>query len=204
MATIVAVSRQFGSGGARVGRAVAQRLDFSYADREILASAARTLNVDVADVESLEESSVNIWERIGALFALGTPDTPYVPPALPSVTEAQLFAVEQQVVKDIAAHGRAVIVGRGAAHILGDSPEVLRVFLHAPLAARITLAMEEYAFPDREEAERVVRESDGARGKFVRGLTGRDWCDATLYDVTLNTDVLGFDRVVNAIMDLAR
>jgi cytidylate kinase len=133
MATIVAISRQFGSGGARIGRAVAQRLAFQYADREILAEAARTLKIEATDLEPLEERTASVWERIGELFALGAPDTPFIPPSLPAVNESQLFDVEQQVIRSIAARGKAVIVGRGAAHILGDSKEVLRVFLHAPL-----------------------------------------------------------------------
>jgi CMP/dCMP kinase len=203
MTTIVAVSRQFGSGGARVGRALAQRLGFQYADREILASAARTLKCEAADLEPLEERTASVWERIGTLFALGAPDTPYIPPSLPSVTEAQLFEVEQRVIKAIAAHGHAVIVGRGAAHILGDSRDVLRVFLHAPLQDRITMAMSEYGFADREAAAAVVRDSDLTRGRFVRTLTGKDWCDATLYDVTLDTSG-GLERVVDVLFKLVQ
>lgn len=204
MATIVAISRQFGSGGARIGRAVAQRLAFQYADREILAEAARALKVEAADLEPLEERTASVWERIGELFALGAPDTPFIPPSLPSVNESQLFDVEQRVIKSIAEKGKAVIVGRGAAHILGDSTEVLRVFLHAPLQERITLAMAEYGFTERDAAEAVVRESDAARAKFVRALTGKDWCDATLYDVTLDTAVIGHARVADLLVQLVQ
>ncbi|MEQ1728603.1 MAG: cytidylate kinase-like family protein [Vicinamibacterales bacterium] len=202
MATIVAVSRQFGSGGARIGRAVAQRLAFQYADREILAEAARALEMEEADLEPLEERTASVWERLGELFALGSPDTPFIPPSLPSVNESQLFEVEQRVIKRIADTGKAVIVGRGAAHILGDSKEVLRVFLHAPLQDRVTLAMAEYGFTEREAAEAVVRESDAARAKFVRALTGKDWCDATLYDVTLDTALFGHGRVADLLVGL--
>lgn len=204
MATIVAVSRQFGSGGARIGRALAQRLDFQYADREILAEAARALKLEAADLEPLEERTASVWERIGELFALGAPDTPFIPPTLPSVSESQLFEVEQQVIRSIAERGRAVIVGRGAAHTLGDSNAILRVFLHAPLPERVTLAMAEYGFDDREAAEGVVRGSDAARAKFVRALTGKDWCDATLYDISLDTAVVGHDRVVDLLAGLVQ
>jgi cytidylate kinase len=204
MAIVVTVSRQFGSGGARVGRALAQRLGFQYADREILAEAARRLNLEATDLEPLEERIASVWQRIGTLCALGSPDTPFVPPTLPAVTEAQLFAVEQQVIRSIAAHGSAVIVGRGAAHVLGDSRNVLRVFLHAPLQDRITLSMTEYGFTDRQTTEAVVRASDSARAKFVRTLTYKDWCDATLYDVTLDTSVVGLDLVVELLVELVR
>src|SRR5215216_4280516 len=104
MATIVAVSRQFGSGGAWVGRAVAQQLGFRYADREILAEAARELNVHADDIAPFEERSASMWERVGSLFALGA-DTPFIPPSLSPVNESRLFAVEQQVIRSIAAHG---------------------------------------------------------------------------------------------------
>jgi len=204
MATIVAVSRQFGSGGARIGRAVAQRLAFRYADREILAEAARVLKMEATELEPLEERTASVWERIGELFALGAPDTPFIPPTLPGVSESQLFDVEQEVIKSIAGKGKAVIVGRGAAHILGDSKEVLRVFLHAPLQERVTLAMAEYGFTERDAAESVVRRSDAARAKFVRALTGKDWCDATLYDVTLDTAVVGHAQAAELLVQLAQ
>lgn len=201
MTTIVAISRQFGAGGARIGRAVAQRLGFAYADREILAEAARRLNVDEAMLEPLEERIATIWDRIGMLFALGAPDTPYVPPPLPSVTEARLFDVQRDVIRSIAAHGSAVIVGRGAAHILRDQPDVVRVFLHAPLPWRVSLAMSEYGMTDAPQTEEIVRESDRARARFVKTLTGRDWCDAALYDLSMDTSVVGLDGAADLIVE---
>lgn len=204
MAINVAISRQFGSGGARVGRAVAQRLGYRYADREILAEAARMLRVEAADLEPLEEHAAGFWARVGALFALGSPDTPYMPPSLPSVTEAQLLEVEQQVIRRIAAEGGAVIVGRGAAHVLDGPSSVIRVFLHAPLALRVELAMAEYSLRDRDAAAAVVQESDRVRAQFVRRLTGRDWCDATLYDICLDVGSVGVDRVADIIADLVQ
>ncbi|MGE3707949.1 MAG: AAA family ATPase, partial [Vicinamibacterales bacterium] len=194
MPRIVAISRQFGSGGARVGRGVAQRLGFRYADRQILSEAARLLQMDANDLAPLEERTAGFWGRVGSLFALGSPDTPFMPPALPAVTESDLFAAEQRVIREIAARENAVIVGRGAAHVLDASTPVVRVFLHAPLASRIELAMAEYELPSREAAATVVRESDRARSQFVRRLTGQDWCDANLYDITLNVGLTGIDR----------
>lgn len=217
--TVVAVSRQFGSGGARVGRAVAQRLGFHYADREILAEAARRLQVTPEDLEPLDEHVAGFWARIGMLLAQGAPDTPLIPPTLPSVSEADLFEIERQVIVRIAEKGNAVIVGRGAAHILaghdgqgvpqppdaGRGPDTLiRVFLHAPVEDRVALAMAEYDFADRDAAAVVLRDSDRARAQFVRSLTGRDWCDATLYDLCIDTAAVGLDRSVDLIVDLVQ
>lgn len=201
---IVTISRQFGSGGARVGQAVAQRLGYRYADREILAEAARTLRLDLQELEPLEERTASVWERIAMLFALGAPDTPFIPPTLPSVTESQLFAVEKTIIRNIADRGNAVIVGRGAAHVLQDVPDVLRVFLHAPLDTRVSLAMEEYGLPDRAAAEQIVRDSDAARATFINSIVKRDWCDAGLYDVTMDVSAVGRERVVDIIFNLVQ
>jgi hypothetical protein len=38
----------------------------------------------------------------------------------------------------------------------------------------------------------------------VRSLTGHDWCDATLYDLSLNTAAIGLDRAVDRIIDLVQ
>lgn len=203
MGKVIALSRQFGSGGARIGQAVAQRLGFRYADRDILAEAARTLQMEPDSLAPFEERIASIWDRVAMFFALGSPDAPFQPPSLPSVIGDQLFKIEREVIESIAAHDSAVIVGRGAAHVLGESQDVLRVFLHAPLQVRITTAMSEYGFDDRATAEQVVSESDRARSRFVRSLTGRDWCDATLYDLTLDTDASGFDGAVDLITRMA-
>lgn len=202
--TLITISRQFGSGGARVGRAVAQRLGFAYADREILAEAARRLDLRPEDLEPLEERAAGFWARVGSLFAHGSPDTPFIAPMLPSVSEADLFAVERQVMLRIAERGNAVIVGRGAAHVIEGPGRVIRVFLHAPIDARIELAMAEYGFTDAAEAAKVVADSDQARGHFVHRVIGRDWCDTTLYDLSLNTAAFGLARVVDLIAELVQ
>jgi cytidylate kinase len=201
---VVSISRQFGSGGAWVGREVAQHLGFQYADRELLADAARALNVETNELAPLEERVCGVWGHIAAMFARGGVDSPFMPPPLPSVSESELFSVQREIIEALAARGNAVIVGRGAAHILSRRPGVIRVFLHAPLASRVTLAMNEYGLTDRESAANIVRTSDAQRAKFVRSLTGHDWCDATLYDLSLNTATTGLQRAVDLIVDLVR
>jgi cytidylate kinase len=202
ISSVVAISRQFGSGGARVGREVAQRLGLQYADREILAEAARALNVETDDLAPLEERVSGFWESLGGMFARGAVDTPFIPPPLPQVSESELFSVQRQIIETLAAHGGAVIVGRGAAHILSGRPDVIRVFLYAPLSVRVALAIEEYGLTDHKAAATVVRSSDAQRARFVRSLTGHDWCDATLYDLSLNTGSAGLDRAVDMIISL--
>jgi CMP/dCMP kinase len=199
---VVTISREFGSGGARIGREVARRLGYRYADREILTEAAKRLEAEADNIQSMEERVRSFWERHGETFFKGGVDSPYVPPPFPILSPLVLFEAEREIIRAMAAVGNAVIVGRGAAHVLGDRSNVVRVFLHAPMETRVRLAIEEYKLPDEVAAMSTVRKIDEQRAEFVRRITGRNWSDATLYDVSLNTALTGLDTAVDLIVDL--
>lgn len=202
MVSVIAISRQFGSGGSQIGRAVAQRLGYRFADRDILAKAAGALELSPEDVAPMEEHVDGFWARFAQYFALGSPDTPYMPPAVPVVTNAQVSAAEQRVVREVAAAGHAVIVGRGAAHLLTGQRGVLRVFLHAPVATRVARAMTEYQMDDTT-AQRTLRELDDTRAAYAHTLSDRPWHDATSYDLCVDTASAGVVGAVELIVAAA-
>ena len=125
---------------------------FGRAVRGVSEQEVRSFLTRVAEeVGALNDREDALRERIRALESeLANPPAP---------TEQQLLDAEEQVIRGLGEKGRVVIVGRGAAHMFGDDRHVLRVFLHAPIEDRITLAMAEYGFTDRDQAELVVRES---------------------------------------------
>jgi len=67
----------------------------------------------------------------------------------------------------------------------------------------VSLAMQEYGLADASATE-VVRASDAQRARFVRKVTGRDWCDAALYDLSLNTGTTGLERAAALVVELMR
>lgn len=199
---VITISRQMGSGGAALGQALARRLRLRYADRDILAAAARILEVKAADLKPIGERAATYGERVVHLFARGSVDTVYAPLTPPTVDESELFATERQIIESMAARGDAVIVGRGAAQILSERADLIRVFLHAPLAMRVARAREEYGLKD--EATAVVRRSDEQRSRFLRALTDRDWCDALTSDLSLNTAAIGWEAAVEVTSQFAK
>jgi CMP/dCMP kinase len=202
VSTIVTISRQVGAGGAALGKAVATRLGFQYADRDILDEAARVLEASADDLEDLEERNEGFWNRVGHMFVRGTVDAPYVIPWPPIVAEPELFEVETTIVREIAARGDAVIVGRGAAYTLAGHPGLFRLFLHAPVQSRIDRVVEEHQLADATAAAEMVARFDQQRARFVHALTGRSWCDAALYDLSLNTAVVDLEMAVDITVDL--
>jgi len=195
---VIAISRQRGTGGAYIGRAVAERLNLLYIDREMLRVAAeyecesRTKNTDPSDVPW--------WMRLTESMAFGSPEYGYVPPSSESAYEGEIFDVQNRLVHEIADSNPAVIVGRGVAQMMHGRPGALSIFLHAPDAFRIDRVQQIYKTTDRRAAEKLVRDSDRDRSRFVRSIAECDWTDVRSYDLTFDTAALGLDAAVDLIV----
>jgi cytidylate kinase len=195
----VAISRQRGSGGSLVARAVSDRLGLRYIDREMLRAAAEYL-CGTNGEDQARTKSASWWTRLGEAFASGGLDCGYVPPTSEAVYEGELFDIEKRLLLEIAEEHDAVIVGRGAAQTLRGRTHVVSVFLHAPESWRIDRVQQVYRIVDQATACRIVRTSDIDRALFVRALNGADWSDAREYDLALDTAALGFDATADLIV----
>ena len=195
---VVTISRQLASGGAYIGQRVAQRLGYRYVDREILTQAAAALGVeDAHGLEHLEEQAPGWWDRIARVIGVGPPDAPFVPPPPPD--ESTVLEAETRIIRAIADREDAVIVGRGAPHLLQGRDHVFRVFIHAPKDYRTDEVTRLYQL-GAADARAMVERSDRNRARFVQSLTGRAWTDACLYDLTVDTSRIARDLVVDLLV----
>ena len=195
----IAISRQQGSGGSYIGRAVAERLGFRYFDREMLRTVAEYLREHEHD--SKDEQRAGSWfDRLGAVFSVGTLETGYVPPSPTVLYEGALVGIENRLIREIVDDHAAVIVGRGAAQILRGRPGVVTVFVHAPEQRRVDRVQQLYKIADRAQASRMVRESDRDRTRFIRTVADVEWTDPRCYDLAINSMSLGFDATVDLIV----
>lgn len=197
--TVVAISRQLGSGGSLIGRELAKRLGFRYFDREILRQAAESLGVDEAHLAPLEERGETFWERLAPPFLLGVTDAPIMPPTPLHTAGSNLFVTERRIITAIAARGNGVIVGRGGVHVLAGHPGLVAVFVHAPENFRVRRVMEAFGIATAQEATELVRRSDKQRSAFHKSLTHHQWTDASMYDVCVNTDAVGLGEATDVV-----
>ena len=72
-----------------------------------------------------------------------------------------------RVAHELHQQGNAVIIGRGANHILAGAADTLHVGLLAPMEVRVQTLIDREHF-DREEAEIHVEELERAREDFVQ------------------------------------
>ena len=189
----VTISRQFGCGGAYLGKRLAKRLRFKYADHGILHLAAKNLGVQAKDLAGKEETVSGFWDDFFRAFSFGAPDAGYyAPPPKELVGDAEFLEVEARIISGIHARHSAVIMGRGAYSTLGGLPDVLNIFLHAPKEFRVRRVMELYKM-GHKKAVSAIEEKDAQRTKFLETVTGRSWTDARNFHLCLDTAQAGFD-----------
>jgi cytidylate kinase len=195
----ITISRLMGSGGSYIGYLAAKELGFKYLDREILYEASTYLGMDSGALEQQEGKSSGIIKNIIRMFSFGTPEA-YVPPVRTSVYDKDLFQLECKIMNRIADQYSAVIVGRGGFYALKDRPEVIHVFIHAPLEFRIKRVMEARKIADYGKIRSMVVESDLSKAKFIKDIIGVNWTDSNNFHLCIDSSAVDFHSVLEIIM----
>lgn len=190
--SVVALSREVGSEGEEVGRLVAEALGYRYVDYEVISKAAQEARVSPETITRAEATPPFLTRVLESLAR--NPSVPLAGWADPiPLTQAPIYTSTdyrqfvEQVVREVAAEGRAVIIGHAAAFLLAAQPGVLRVFICGSKEARVRRTMTGMGVPEKEALETVKR-VDKERQEYFQRFYGVEWTKPALYDVCLNTD----------------
>ena len=193
---VIVIGRCFGAGGRTVGRNLAATLNIPFYDNELLAEAASKFGFSREVFARVDEKRPSFLKRLltqsyGVQESFGN-DT---------LSAETLYHAQSRVIKAIAACGPCVIVGRTADYILRDLPNLVSVFLHAPLSLRAKQIVERGDSPSLEEAIELARQKDRQRQEYYDYFTGRHWGEASNYDLTINfNEMITLNGVVDLIL----
>lgn len=200
MFRVVTIEREYGCGGAEIGRTIAERLGWTLWDQSLTQEIAKVANVGCDAVERCSERVDSTFRRLVKTFWRGSYERSMV---LPEGGEPfgpdRFVAVGEQVMKKIAESGNCVIVGRGASFFLRERHDTFRVFLYAPYAEKLRRLKQ--AGKGEREAEELLDTVDRDRVEFVRRYFNADWPTRCLYHMMINTAV-GNQLVVPTILDI--
>jgi len=185
---VITISRLPGSGANSLAKQLAEDLNIDLFDNEIVEEVAKSAHVSESVIASLDEQDRSILDDwIGAIEKKRHlwPDE-----YLPHLTK---------VVGAIAAHGHAVIVGRGTGYIL-PSEVCLRLLIVAPMDVRISNVAHAYDVTN-EEAEKRIIKTEKDRRAFIKNYFRADLTDPVNYDLTLNTAHYNVKAAVNIIKE---
>ena len=201
MFRVLTIAREYGSGGAVIGRSISEQLDWKLLDKVFIENIARGANIDPQLARGFDERT-NTWlkrfVRQGSGFwreAFGGT----IVAARPEFFDAEaMAALTQNLIEDAYHRGKCVIVGRGAECVLQGRGDVLRVFVYAPWEERI--ARVRARVEEGRDVEELIRDIDRERAGYIRNYYGCEWKDPHLYHLMISSEI-GIESAAAAIVN---
>ena len=188
---VITISREYGSGGRLIAKQLSEKMGITFYDKQLIAEVAKKTGFSenfIRDTEHQRPTNSFLFDLYTTVVTPSVPD--------------QVFIAQAKVIKQAAAKESCVIVGRCADYILRDEPNVLKVFVHAPLDQRIRRAREEYG-AEEENLENYVIRQDKARAAYHNYFAAGRWGQSREYDLCVNSRI-GIDAAVLVIQSAAQ
>lgn len=193
--TIINIGRQFGSGGKLVALKISEILGIPVYDNELISRAADESGFSKELFERSDEKR-SIF-HISSFF-----DTGRFGGARNYVGDNELFKIQSEVIRNLAAKGSAIFVGRCSNYILRDL-KCLDVFVTAPSEDRVKRVSERLNISPEEARSRISRQ-DRTRETYYNFFTFGNWGAASDYDLCIDSSILGIDGTAGFIIDFGK
>lgn len=193
---IVALNRQYGSGGKEVGKKLAKALGIPLYDSEILDLAAEKSGIKKEYFEKVDEKPTDSFLYALAMNTFSA--TSAVNPMDHALSNDHLFNIQADVIRELAEKESFVLIGRCGEYILRDDPDCISVYLHADVEKRKKRIQELYLLSPKDAAKRI-NSIDKKRESYYGYYAGKDWDACTSYDLSVDTGVLGIDATVELL-----
>ena len=183
---IIAIGREFGSGGKHIGRALAKELGLKLYDRNIVEHIAEEMDIDAKHLYKYSEKKRH--------------------PFLNRTVKGHTNALEDHVIEHqfdyirrLADSGESfVIVGRCAEEVLKGRKGLITIFVKGEREYRIKRVMEQFEL-NREDAAEKMDRHDKTRKAYHDHYCSAKWGDAKTYDLCVESSHLGTVGTANLL-----
>ena len=195
----VTITRQYGSGGHDIGKALAKALGIGFYDKELISLAAKESGIAPAVFEKADEKPANslLYSLSVGLYNYGNGLSS---PMDDLPVNDKLYLLQHKIIKEKAESESFVIVGRCADYILKDHPGVVKVFIYADIESRIRRAISRHDI-EPARAKQAIIKTDKNRANYYSFYSGQKWGQVENYDLCINTTKLDVDQAVKLITD---
>lgn len=201
---IVTISREYGAGGLAVANGVAHALEYELLTDDLPKSVAARLGTSPQEVTERASGEQSLPERL--LAGLGEGTVEVVSPTAPRLPDEFDEAIRREIehtIRERAARGDVVILGRNAGAVLGPRPDLVRVFLTAEREWRIVRLVASFGGTPASAAADIDR-VDAARRKFARERYKIAWGDPRSYDLAVDVSRFGVEGAIDVILTAVR
>jgi cytidylate kinase len=183
--SVIAMTQEMASLGKDVALGVSERLGLQLVRHEVGDMVAGRMQVKKSLIRRIREGKASKIEKWAA-----------------DEKTISIFTAEE--VFDLAVKGNVLIRGWGGTLLLRSVPHIARVRVCAPLEVRVKRLMERLETDDEELARHEIEVDDAARAQRMGQHFDVKWGDATLYDLTLNTERISIEGCVEQVLALVK
>ena len=170
---VLTLSRELGAGDTGFAPTLGNRLGLRVYDRELLEQEAVRLGVAPSELEMIDERPAGLRQRLRS-----------------GHLNQRYFEVLGQLMKELAAQGDVLLVGRGGNLFLRDQPGAFHARLVAGMEVRVRRVME-YRWLREQQARQLIAQTDAQRRSFYETYFAADCSNPLGYHVTVNSGRLG-------------
>ena len=191
---IVTITRQFGSMGRPIARAMSEQLGIEYYDRDIVDEISKNLNLPVSTISNLEErySSPNFFNMV---FPLGFST---------AQKQEQIFEEQTKIITKLADKESCIIVGRCADYLMRNHPRHLNIYIYSSYENRLKNCIERLNM-EEDEARKMIQEVDKARANYHRRFANNTlpW-DPIYKDIMIDSNLFGIGGTADYLVDIIK
>ncbi len=189
---VITINRQFGSLGRPIARKMSELLGIEYYDRDIVDAVAKDMNMPVSAVSDNEETARTSY--FSMKFPLGNGTT---------AVQQDIFESQRRIIANLADKENCIIVGRCSDYILRNHPNIMRIFIYAPIEIRYKNCVENLNMKP-ENARKMIAEVDKARDAYHMHFAKYLPSDVNHNDIMINSSFLGIDGTAAYLVDLVK
>ncbi|MGD0836749.1 MAG: cytidylate kinase-like family protein [Polyangia bacterium] len=188
---VVTISREPGCRGESISEEVAAELGLHLYTWEIVEQIAKDEHVSVQVVSTLDEKARTEIEDWLTGFQ-GTNN----------LSEYAYLGDLKRITFAIAAHGSAVILGRGASFLLPPEKRIAFLFV-SPLEVRIRNVMEDRGLSEKHARERIVK-VEAEHHQFAKKYFQADILNSAHYHLVINTAFVKPETIAGIMKEVIR
>ena len=184
---VITISREFGARGAALAAVLGAQIGFKVWDKDLLHAIAEESGGDERLLASLDEHRRKAIDDAmrGALTGSRHTNTQY-------------FRTLMRVVHTLSAHGKCIIVGRGA-HYISKARGTFRVRVVAPLEVRVRGYAQREGLTEKKARKKIIaRDTD--RADFIKHHFKRDGSNPSDYDLVINAGVYTLEQMAGIVL----
>ena len=198
---IIAINREFGSGGREIAYKLGELLGINVYDKAILDTLTSKFNLTIEEMERIKAAKPSWWTDFRQFYEqFGASGQGSYTQEERQATSQQIYLAEAQILRELAEQESCIIIGRSGFYVFRDHPYAMKIFVTADRKSRIKRVMEQFAL-DEDAASMRIDKIDEARDNYTKTFAHVSRYDARNYDFVFNVTQFSTNLVAQFLAD---